>query len=381
VHDLEGPCADIQVHLVAVYEGRRVRFALGEVLLVPTTPHSDVLPRLTQALHDAGAMAGDPRPLLWQVLELPALPPWPEVAPEAPLAEHLQHALRAQIQALLRSDPGTRLGSDPEDLHQMRVATRRLRAYLRAVRPILEGEWGEALRSELAWLGGYLGPVRDLDVLLARFQAACAGLPAPEQRAFSRLLPQLERQRQSARATMLTALQSARYLQLLTRLETAAHAPEVVSSNLTLAAMASAAFKRLRKAMSKLEPTASAEALHRVRIYGKRARYTAELALVTAGKPATRFLQQAKAFQDLLGEHQDAVVAETHLRALLRHTRGTLAAFTVGRLVERQQISRQQVRTALPEVWAQLARRGRKAWRVHQGGNSSAVTNMTATPG
>src|SRR5262245_66636769 len=101
--------------------------------------------------------------------------------------------------------------------------------------------------------------------------------------------------------------------------------------------MAAAAFKRLRKAMGTLEAEASPEELHRVRIYGKRARYAAELAEAVVGKPATRFLQQTKEWQDLLGEHQDAMVAETHLRAPLRHTRGRLAAFTVGRLHERLQ--------------------------------------------
>ena len=99
-----------------------------------------------------------------------------------------------------------------------------------------------------------------------------------------------------------------------------------------------------------------------MRISGKRARYAAELAEVVVGKPATRFLQQTKELQDLLGEHQDAMVTETHLRALLRHTRGRLAAFTIGRLVERMQASRRSVRTALPAVWATLAKLGRKAW-------------------
>ena len=74
--------------------------------------------------------------------------------------------IAVQVGELIAHDPGTRLGDDPEELHQARVATRRLRAVLRAARPLLDPGWTESLRAELSWLGGALGPVRDLDVLL-----------------------------------------------------------------------------------------------------------------------------------------------------------------------------------------------------------------------
>src|SRR4029450_4784142 len=155
---------------------------------------------------------------------------------------------------------------------------------------------------------------------------------------------------------LLAVLCSERYLQLLTQLEAAAHAPDVAGDTTALTDMVAALFKRLQKAMRTLGPEASAEELHRVRIYGKRTRYATELAQAIVGKPARRFLHQARKFQELLGEHQDAIVAEAHLRTLLRHTRGTLAAFTMGRLVERMQASRLAVRAALPAVWAPLRR-------------------------
>src|SRR4029453_19574877 len=73
-----------------------------------------------------------------------------------------------QVRRPLLHDPGVRLGSDPEELHQMRVATRRLRAFLRAGRDLLDRSWSEPLRDELGWLGRALGPARDLDVLVQR---------------------------------------------------------------------------------------------------------------------------------------------------------------------------------------------------------------------
>ncbi|MBW0094267.1 CHAD domain-containing protein, partial [Pseudonocardia sp. KRD-188] len=84
---------------------------------------------------------------------------------------------------MLAHDPGTRTGEDIEDLHQMRVSVRRMRAALKAARPLLDPVWADGLRAELGWLGGALGPVRDLDVMLLRLRAEVAALPAAEQEA------------------------------------------------------------------------------------------------------------------------------------------------------------------------------------------------------
>ena len=72
---------------------------------------------------------------------------------------------------MLAHDPGTRLGTESEELHQMRVATRRLRAFQRAGSELLDPEWSESVRDELKWLGGALGTVRDLDVLVEHLTA------------------------------------------------------------------------------------------------------------------------------------------------------------------------------------------------------------------
>src|ERR1700682_1745703 len=73
--------------------------------------------------------------------------------------------LREQIDAIRGHEAGARLGTDPEDVHEMRTAVRRLRAILRAVQSAFDRAWVESLRSELDWLGTVLGAVRDLDVL------------------------------------------------------------------------------------------------------------------------------------------------------------------------------------------------------------------------
>ncbi len=102
-----------------------------------------------------------------------------------------------------------------------------------------------------------------------------------------------------------------------------------------MSTLAAREFGRLRKTAAKLGPDSSDDDLHRARILGKRARYAAELAEPELGKDGRRFVARAKALQDVLGAHQDAIVAEARLRGLLGDTAGSGAAFAAGRLVQK----------------------------------------------
>jgi non-ribosomal peptide synthetase component E (peptide arylation enzyme) len=84
-----------------------------------------------------------------------------------------------------------------------------------------------------------------------------------------------------------------------------------------------------------------------VRIRAKRARYAAELAEAVVGKPATRFVRRARKLQDVIGEHQDAVVAEERLRAAAAKEHTQEAAISVGRLVERERVTHLELVPAL----------------------------------
>jgi CHAD domain-containing protein len=358
-----GAVAEVTLDAVSVIaDGATVgSFRELEVELVDGTEKG--LTKLGKTLREAGAGDGDGRPKVFVALglERPAGPRTPDR--DAPPREHLQAMLAAQYRAVLAHDPGTRLGSDPEELHQMRVATRRLRAFLRAGGPLLEKEWAEALRLELGWLGGALGPVRDLDVLIEHLRDDSYDLEPGERRALRRVFRYLEGERANARALMLEALGSERYLALLDRLEEAVASPAFAPEDRPLSKLATTEFRKLRKAVRKLDADPSDEQLHDLRIHGKRARYTAELAEAATGKATTRFIREAKAFQDVLGEHQDAVVAEDRLRALLGELGGSATGFSIGRLVERQRERRRDARAAFPKAWKRLARRGRDAWK------------------
>ena len=274
----------------------------------------------------------------------------------------LRSMLERQYAQILRHDPGVRLDLDPEDVHRLRVAVRRSRAILRAARPVLDPSWSEPLRDELHWLGSALGRRRDIDVLVRHLQREIEQLEQPERTAAGALVELLATERATAQAIAVDALTSERYFWLLDGLEAAARGPRVQRGEVSLRKLAAKEFKRLQKVAEQIGPDTSDEQLHRARILGKRARYTAELAEPEVGKPARRFVEQAKAFQDVLGAHQDAIVAEARLRGLLADSPGSGAAFAAGRLVERERDRRRRARAELPEAWDKLERAAKAAW-------------------
>jgi CHAD domain-containing protein len=123
--------------------------------------------------------------------------------------------VRAQLTALRQHEAGTRSGDDPEDLHDMRVATRRLRAALRTFDQVLPPE-AQLLYEELRWLGGGLAAVRDLDVQIERVEGLTA-LDSPDDReALDALRATLQSERESARTELHALLDSERYRAILT---------------------------------------------------------------------------------------------------------------------------------------------------------------------
>jgi CHAD domain-containing protein len=272
-----------------------------------------------------------------------------------PALTHVHAYLAAQLVEVERTDPLVRMDPDPDAVHDLRVALRRTRAVLRAARDLFDPDWVDRLRDELKWLGGELGQVRDLDVLIAHLRSERDEV-GPDA---TPVIRRLERERKAARRRAVAALDSGRYLELLDDLRIAVDHPPVQKPDLDLSRVASKEFAKLRREVAALGQSPTDEALHQVRIRGKRARYAAELAEPVVGKPATKFVKAAKRFQDVVGEHQDAVVAERRIRAFAQSAD---AAFGAGRLVERERARRARMRAAFPAVWKRLERRGRRAW-------------------
>jgi len=236
--------------------------------------------------------------------------------------------------------------TDPEGVHQLRVAVRRARAVLKT-----SGGHTE-LRAELRWFFGRLGPLRDLDVLLMRFHDDTSGFSDSELAAVKRLLGGLDTERAEAFARVAKTLRGKRYARLLDALAAATPSGGDGAAELDLVAEIAKPHDRLRAEVERIGPDPADEELHDLRILGKKLRYVAEMA---TGKPARVLVKATKRFQDDLGEFHDACVAEDRLREL---TPGDLdEAFVAGRLVERERGKQQAMRATWHDSWLEVDRR------------------------
>jgi CHAD domain-containing protein len=362
VSDRKGDIADVLLDTVCVLKDGQVVQRFRELEIERVNGNGGVVKHLEKTLRKTGADDHDGRPKLFRALGLSASQPRDPPPTDAPAAEHLKFILAQQVEAVRSHDPGTRLAGEPEDIHQMRVAVRRLRAILRAARPLLVPEWAEGLRVELTWLGEILGRARDLDVQIEYFLNEARAVDSRDRRPLQRFVERLRTEREKTQHMLLGELRSQRYFELIGRLLQAAQEPAVVISTVKLEEITADEFAKLRKAKKELGSSSTDAELHRLRIKTKRSRYAAELAETCIGKAATRFIAEAKVFQEVLGVHHDAVVAEKHIRDFSDQSTSIRAAFVAGRMVERLRQRRDEARTRMQSQWKKLQRRGKKAW-------------------
>ena len=286
------------------------------------------------------------------------------------LADLARARIAQQLAALCAHEAGVRTGANPEDLHQMRVATRRLRAALRLFTSVLPPA-ADSLRHELAWIASALGEVRDLDVQtdsLAR--AACELQAEPE--ALRPVLCLLEARRGAAREALRSALASDRFAALVAGVRdmAAQPGPEGADHGLDTAhELVRDTCRRLRKAGRQLHARASPAALHRARIRAKHFRYALESLSDVYGRPARRLIRRAARLQDVLGAAQDAAVLHELLRdaSQSEQTFPPASVFLLGQLsevyAERVRVARAEAPAAYKRLtgrpWKRLKRRGR----------------------
>jgi CHAD domain-containing protein len=289
-----------------------------------------------------------------------------ELTPSAPVssdtgAARLRQMLDAQRRALLVHDPGVRLGSSPENVRRHRVAARRSRTFLRATRAYVDPNWRRGLEQPLRRLGEVTGPARDLDVLLDHLRPQLEQLDEADQPGAAGLLATLGARRDEAQRRLLEALDEESYQHLLARL----HLPPRLRAGveaIPLERIARREFRGLAKTIKRLGGKPEDTELHELRISLKRARYAAELAEET-GSAADAFFDAARRLQGLLGEHQDAAVAEALLREATVIDRSTAAAFVAGRFAERQPARRDRAKDQIPAAWRRLRKRGSRLYR------------------
>ncbi|MHB8645611.1 MAG: CHAD domain-containing protein [Thermomicrobiales bacterium] len=129
-----------------------------------------------------------------------------QFGPETAFRDAAARVLTERLDALMAHEAGTREGTDPEELHDMRVASRRLRAAVEAFTVCYRGKEFARIAKETKSLTDALGGVRDSDVLLARMAAYAETVPPDEQPAITGFIGRIHADRETHRATMLRAL-------------------------------------------------------------------------------------------------------------------------------------------------------------------------------
>ena len=291
--------------------------------------------------------------------------------------------LRRQLVELLAHEPGARLGEGAEEIHDMRVAIRRMRAAMALFGDALP-ESARPLRRELKWVARTLGEVRDVDVQLRQVASWARELPAEDRAALDPVMKSLRNRRTLARRRLLRALDSARYGHLVASLTTMIEQPPSGTSvsriPVALAGprLVRRRYRTLRKAAAAVGKRSPPQDLHRLRIRGKRLRYAIEFLQPVYGKPAVRLIARLKAVQDVLGLHQDAQVAMEHFRQMAvdqSHALPSDAQFLLGRLAERYRMQAQEQRALVPKVYGRV--RG-KAWKRLRGAMDERASGVEA---
>ncbi|MFB9724688.1 CYTH and CHAD domain-containing protein [Planobispora longispora] len=261
--------------------------------------------------------------------------------------------LSSQVAALFSQDPRVRR-AEPDAVHQMRVACRRMRSALKSFRKIAENT--EPLQEELKWLGGVLGEARDLEVIRDRFSHALDSLDGelivgPVR---SRLGSDLLDDEQEAYERIRQALTGERYFALLDALDDLVAAPQLTKAAAkpaaTLEAVAAKSWRRVTRAYGAAQavedPDKRETAMHEVRKAAKRARYTAEVLGMS------ELADRAEAVQDVLGAHRDGLVAQERLTAEAGRARQAGEdTFTYGVLTGLERARAARASKEFPGVW------------------------------
>jgi CHAD domain-containing protein len=277
--------------------------------------------------HEPAPMSGDERPRL-------IAGKTPGVLADDHIAEAGRKVLRFHLARMLAREAGTRSGSDPEELHGMRVATRRQRAAWRVFGEAFRPGRTKAHRARLRDVASRLGAVRDLDVLLEAADAYRAPLSPTEQRAIEPLLAGWRAHRDDARRLLLRELDSDGYRRWIddysefVRHDGLGVLPVAPTSPHRVRDTAASRILGAHEGVRAYEPVlrwADVETLHDLRIAAKWLRYTIEFVREALGPGSGPLIARVTALQDHLGELNDADVTAHMARSFLVENAGSLS--------------------------------------------------------
>src|SRR4051794_4315787 len=280
--------------------------------------------------------------------------------------------LRRQQEKLRTQDIQVRLDA-PDGIHQMRVATRRIRSALTTFKPLFAADVIRPLGAELKWLAGELGAARDAEGLRDRVRAAIeegsqdGNAGGVSQDADS----ELERTYRHAHDRVLGELNGERYHRLLSALAGLTGRPAftgqaAVAAGTVLPRRVTRSYGRLRRLVkaANAEPggVERGELLHEARKAAKRARYAGESVSPVFGPDATAFAEAMERVQEALGEHHDSVVTGDRLRPLGLDAPTTADAFVYGRLHALEELRTERSEEQFAAAWKNARRKSLHRW-------------------
>ena len=297
----------------------------------------------------------------------------PGVLPDDPMSEAGRKVLRFHFGRMLEHEPDTRLGEDIEELHDMRVATRRMRSAFRVFGPYFDPNALRAFLKGLRRTGRALGRVRDLDVFMEKARCYLAELPEDDERSdLSPLLEDWQGRREAVRTKMLVYLDSKRYQRfvqgfgqfLITEGAGALPLPSDRPAPHQVYQIVPALIYTRYEVVRGYEPVienAPLEILHALRIDCKRFRYALEFFREVLGPEAKEVIEEVVTVQDHLGDLHDADVACHLLIAFLdqwsrQERRERINISGVTRYLVAKQNDLRALVDSFPETWRHFNR-------------------------
>lgn len=296
------------------------------------------------------------------------------IRPDEPMAEAVRKIMYRQYQTMLANEAGCRSGKSIDAVHDMRVATRRLRVALRLFGGYFKRGLVRDLETDLRKTGRTLGAARDLDVFNKTARLYLRSLPKAQRSDLDPLLASWKRQRQVAHRELVDYFDSARYQRLLDKLGdfltspgagVAAGKPPAAAPVQLRHVLVSTVWLRYEavRAYEAVLPEAVPETLHALRIECKYLRYTLEFFQEVLDHSAAALIRQVIAVQDHLGEIQDADVATRLLADYLAKAYKEQASAGVVTAADLDGVShylghrREQARqmtASFPQLWKQI---------------------------
>ena len=356
------------------------RRALASASGTETPPRAD-RPGTTTSVqgHTLAAAAAPPS----EGMPATSLPRRPGVQPGDAMSEAGRKVLRFHLRRMLLNEPGTRRGNEIEALHDMRVATRRMRAAFRIFEEYFEAGALAPFLKTLRRTGRALGEVRDLDVFRDKVRAYLETVPEAQTGGLDGFLVELQARREAARMRLLAHLDGAEYLSFVSGFSEFVETPGMGSQPCGLRngvpvpcrvrQVAPVVVVRRLAAVRAYEewvaaPDVPLQRLHALRIAAKQLRYALEFFSEVLGPESKDAIKRTVALQDHLGLLQDGVIATGILRDFLawgtwgcglggkkprRQARPVIAPGVAIYLAARQS-EMQQLLAGFPAVWGSI---------------------------